>query len=86
MADLVFVAERADVAGLNQRLFAFQCAIRQSRTVAGCRLICHLAAAIVARGRLPSLKVCLRWLPVAPRIRRSGSHRGYTLIATPLGN
>jgi len=48
--------------------FRFSGAICRSRNVANCRLICHLTATIVARGRLTSLKVYARRLP------------GYTLM------
>ena len=50
--------------GVEPPTFRFSGAILRSRTVAGCRLICHLAATIVARGRLTSPEACLRWLPV----------------------
>jgi hypothetical protein len=67
--------------------FRFSGAILPSRVVAARSLMRHLAASIVARRRLTSLHACLHWLrapTLAPRIRRSGSYRGYTLIATPL--
>ena len=50
--------------GVEPPTFRFSGAICRSRTVASRRLICHLAASIVARGRLASLDVCLCWLPV----------------------
>jgi hypothetical protein len=64
--------------GVEPPTFRFSGAIRRSRTVASRRLICHLAATIVARGRLLSLEVCLCWLPVgSPNLavwRSSGLH------------
>jgi hypothetical protein len=44
--------------------FRFSGANLPSRVVAARSLMCHLAATIVARGHLPSLEVCLRWLRV----------------------
>jgi hypothetical protein len=74
----LFSRESATVASSSQRgpsprhavippglpTFRLSGAIRTSPTVARCRLICHLAATIVAWGRLPSPEVSLRWLPV----------------------